>query len=161
MRRNNPDRSLHQKVDNLTNLLEGLRLEVREVREEQRVERLERAREQQELVRLRQQLRERRAPPVVATRIDEPIPTVRATRVRTPVAQRAPNRNTFENRPGPEFQTGDTIRVTNRYRGQQGRIAVVTRTFGNKVYFSIDGAPTYRWAHNVERVNPEELNSSD
>ena len=144
MKPNKQDRELHDKVDSLTTSLDRLRLELREVREEQRIER-------QELARLRatvERAQNRREPVTVhATRVETP--PARARRAEPPPARR----NHQAERPGPEFQVGDRIVVINRYRGQLGRTSVVTRVHGNKVYFNLDGNPTYRWAHNVERID--------
>ena len=153
-----PDQVLHNKVDNLTRILERLQIELRE-------ERAELAREREEI----QAMQERLEPVTVhATRVTSPIrtqqgtrenpPPARAARVNTlparaaraqpPPARRAP----LPPKEGPEFQEGDLIVVLNKYRGQQGRTATVTRVYRNKVYFSIDGNPTYCWTHNVERI---------
>ena len=135
----NQDRDLHNKIDNLTRLVEHLQLEWNREREERRSERAERARPR---ARAATTVPPTRTP--VATRVN-PVQTlpqvVHATRVETP-----------QQRPGPEFQAGDTIIILNDYRNEQGRTATVTRTHGNKVYFRLDGRPTYRLAHNVERV---------
>ena len=154
MKPNKQDRDLHNKVDNLTTLLEALRIELRQTREEQR-------RDREELARARialEQARNRIDPITVhATRVETPtarrVPEPRAARASPPPARRAARNPQLTQREGPEFQVGDRIVVLNRHRGQQGRTATVTRVFGNKVYFEIDGNPTYRWAHNVERID--------
>ena len=145
MKPSKQDRDLHDKVDNLTELVERLQIELRQARAEQR-------REREELARAREALER-------ATAAREPI-TVRATRVESPPARTAreeppPARRATRprERQGPEFQVGDRIVVLNRYRGQLGRTSTVTRVYGNKVYFVLDGNPTYRWAHNVERID--------
>ena len=136
----NTDRELHNKVDNLTTLVERLQIALYREREERRLERAERA---------QSRARVARAAPLprtpVATRVNQvqtPPEIVHATRVDPP-----------EPRPGPEFRRGDHIIILNDYRNEQGRRSVVTRVHGNKVYFRLDGRPTYRLAHNVERVD--------
>ena len=161
-----PDQLLHDKVDNLTTLVERLQIALRE-------ERAELARARAEIQNIQQRLE---PVPVHATRVNTPPRASEVTSAQPPPARAAraaayPNRHTrnytsrntraeppparratVQPREGPEFQVGDHIVVLNRHRGQQGRTAIVTRVFGNKVYFSIDGTPTYRWAHNVERL---------
>ena len=153
-----PDQLLHSKVDNLTNLVERLEISLRQ-------ERAELAQARAEI----RELQDRIAPTVVhATRVTSPqrehLPQrvssrdrVQPTRVASTTERRTaeppPARRTnLRPREGPEFQGDDVICVLNDYRGQKGRIATVTRVFGNKVYFTLDGKPTYRWVHNVERI---------
>ena len=52
-----------------------------------------------------------------------------------------------------EFEAGDSVKILNNYRGEQGTIVTVSRVFGNKVYFTINGRNSYRYFQNVERVN--------
>ena len=52
-----------------------------------------------------------------------------------------------------EFQEGVRIVIINNHRNTQGRTAVVTRTYGERVYFTLDGRPTYRLRQNLRRIN--------
>ena len=51
-----------------------------------------------------------------------------------------------------EFEIGDSVRILNDYRGEQGTVVTVNRVFGNKVYFKINGRNSYRYFQNVEKI---------
>ena len=49
-----------------------------------------------------------------------------------------------------EFRRGDRVVIINHYRNQYGRRVTVTRVHGERVYFTLDGRPSYRLKQNVE-----------
>ena len=52
-----------------------------------------------------------------------------------------------------EFRRGDRIVILNNHRNERVRTAIVTRVHGERVYFTLDGRPTYRLRQNVERIS--------
>ena len=111
---------INNKIDTLTALVGDLRLEIRELRQ-QRADELE----AQERLRIQERVR------------------VQAqARVRTQVQER--------NQTVAEFRTNDRVVIINHYRNQYGRTVTVTRVHGERVYFTIDGRPSYRLRQNVK-----------
>ena len=87
-------------------------------------------------------------------RIDELIELVQALTVEVQELrqERQQRQVIVEERGDQEFRRGDRIVILNNHRNEQGRTATVTRVHGERVYFTLDGRPTYRLRQNVERI---------
>ena len=112
--------NLQQQIENLINLVEGLTIELHQLRREQeRLQSQEQERLRIDQQRLRDQEQER-------LRVDQQ--RLREQQLREP-PQGSQN----------EFKEGDSIIILNSYPNQQGCTATVTRTFQDRVYFNLDG----------------------
>ena len=141
------DRDLHKKIDQLTNSFEILSLQVQRLQRYQ-VQQQEELRRQQE--EHRRQLDEQRRLLEAERRRNEE--ESRRTTQRRSRRQQERQQNQAQERV-EEFQEGDRVVILNNYRNQQGRTAVVTRTYQERVYFTLDGRPTYRLRQNLRRID--------